>query len=95
MRTGRALAHREGLNPGRSRVRTFAVLPDGYHTESDADVLTLLRADGSALARFSVRGVVWEAVERAATEDAVNGLHKRLRRAPARHPRRPVLPRHD
>jgi hypothetical protein len=70
-------------------------LPDGYHIERDADVLALLRGDGSVVARFSALGVAWEEVRRAATEDAANAPHKRLRRVTARHPRKPMLPRHD
>ena len=46
------------------------VLPDGYHLERDADVLTLLRADDSVVARFSVQGVEWSEVERVAEQDA-------------------------
>jgi hypothetical protein len=71
------------------------MLPDGYHIERGADVLTLLRADDSMVARFSARGAEWHEVERAATEDAANVSHKRPRRSPARHPWRPVLPRND
>jgi hypothetical protein len=60
------------------------VLPDGYDIERDADVLTLLRADGSVVARFSARGVELQEVERLAAQDAVGASHKRLRRpAPA------------
>jgi hypothetical protein len=44
-------------------------LPPGYHVDPDADVLILRRADGSLVARFSGRGFVAEAVERAAWED--------------------------
>lgn len=32
-------------------------LPNGYLRKRDADVFTLLRADGSVVARFSARGV--------------------------------------
>ena len=47
------------------------LLPDGYHIERDADVLTLVGADGLVVARFNARGVEWREVERAATKDAV------------------------
>jgi hypothetical protein len=47
------------------------LLPDGYHIERDADVLTLVGTDGLVMARFSARGVEWHEVERAATQDAV------------------------
>jgi hypothetical protein len=71
------------------------VLPDGYDIERDADVLTLLRADGSAVARFSARGVKWKAVERTAAPDALTIPHQRHCRAPVRQARKPVLPCHD
>ena len=51
-------------------VRTSFMLPDGYHIEKDADLLTLLRSDGSVVARFSVRGVEWSEVELAVESDA-------------------------
>jgi hypothetical protein len=38
------------------------MLPDGYHTERDADVPTLLRSDGSVVARFSACGARREEV---------------------------------
>jgi hypothetical protein len=44
-------------------------LPPGYHAYPDADLLILKGADGSVVARFSSRGFVAEAVERAAWED--------------------------
>jgi hypothetical protein len=44
-------------------------LPFGYHAHLDPDVLVLQRADGSVVARFSVRSFVAEEVERAARED--------------------------
>jgi len=70
-------ANKVGLCPSAPRqgdrrpywVRNIFVLPDGYHTERDADVLTLLRADGSVVARFSARGVKWPEVERTAAQD--------------------------
>jgi len=71
------------------------VLPDGYHTERDADLLTLLRADGSVVARFSARGVEWPEVERTAAQDAEIASHNRARCAPARHSRKRVRPRDD
>ena len=58
------------------------MLPDGYDIERDADVLTLLRADGSVMVRFSARGVERQEVERVAAEDAAYASHKRLRRPP-------------
>ena len=67
------------------------MLPDGYRIERDVDILTLLRADGSVVARFSARGVEWAEVERAAAEDAGILHYRRPSRAPTRrHPRRPV-----
>jgi hypothetical protein len=71
------------------------VLPDGYGVERDADVLTLLRTDGTVVARFSARGATWHEVQRAATEDSAKVPHRRFRRARVRHPRRPGLPRND
>jgi hypothetical protein len=71
------------------------VLPHGYHVERDADVLTLLRIDGSAVARFSARGVRWQEVERTAAEDALIRSHERHCRAPLRRDCRAVLPRRD
>jgi hypothetical protein len=71
------------------------VLPDGYHTERDADVLTLLRADGSVVARFSASGVQRSEVERTAAQDAEVASHNRPRRAPARHDRKRVRLRDD
>jgi hypothetical protein len=71
------------------------VLPDGYHTERDADVLTLLRADGSVVARFSASGVQRPEVERTAAQDAEVASHNRARRAPARHGRKRVRLRDD
>jgi hypothetical protein len=41
-------------------------LPPGYHAHPDAEVLILRGPDGSVVARFSGRGFVAEAVERAA-----------------------------
>jgi len=73
----------------------ISMLPDGYHTERDADVLTLLRDDGSVVARFSARGVQLQEVKREATEDALYKSHERLRRAHTRHARKRLLPRHD
>jgi hypothetical protein len=58
------------------------MLPDGYNIERDADLLTLLRANGSVMARFSARGVERQEVERVAAEDAADASHKRLRRPP-------------
>ena len=86
---------RRGLRNGDGRTQDFSalrrdverptpVLPDGYDIERDADVLTLLRADGSVVARFSARGVELQEVERLAAQDAAGASHKRLRRpAPA------------
>jgi hypothetical protein len=71
------------------------VLPDGYHTERDADVLTLLRADGSVVARFSARGVEWPEVKRTAAQDSGNASYNRPRRVPARHSRKRVGPLDD
>ena len=71
------------------------MLPDGYHTERDADVLTLLRADGSVVARFSARGVEWPEVERTAAQDSGNASHNCARRAPARPSPKRVGPRDD
>ena len=70
------------------------VLPDGYHIERDTDVLTLLRADDSVVARFSVRGVEWSEVEKAAEEDARRSTHRTLRNAPTHSRRKPSL-RHN
>lgn len=50
------------------------MLPDGYYIERDPDTLTLRRADGSVVARFTVRGSEWSEVERAAEEDAIREL---------------------
>ena len=44
-------------------------LPPGYRTRFDPDVLVLERTDGSVVARFGVRGLAAEEVERAARED--------------------------
>jgi hypothetical protein len=44
-------------------------LPPGYELERDADVLHLLRHDGSTVAVFSVRGVDPAEVEKTAEED--------------------------
>jgi hypothetical protein len=44
-------------------------LPFGYHAHLDPEFLVLGRTDGSVVARFSVRGLVTEEVERAAWED--------------------------
>lgn len=66
-----------------------SVLPDGYHIERDADVMALLRADGSVVAHFSARGAESQEVERTALADAELSSHKRLRRTPARHARKP------
>jgi hypothetical protein len=62
--------------------------PPGYHAHPDPDVLVLERADGSVVARFSSRGVVAEAVERAAWEDYGEAERPSLSRAPSgrRHP---------
>lgn len=60
------------------------MLPHGYHIERDADVLTLLRANCSVVARFSARGVRWQEVERTAAEDALIMPHQRHCRAPVR-----------
>jgi hypothetical protein len=68
-------------------------LPDGYHTERDADVLTLLRADGSVVARFSARGGKWPEVRLTAAVDAGIVPYHRIRRAPVHHSGKPVRPR--
>jgi hypothetical protein len=47
-------------------------LPSGYSLERDADVIELLRDDGSTVAVFSVRGVDTKEIERDAKEDAAN-----------------------
>jgi hypothetical protein len=44
-------------------------LPPGYHAHLDPEFLVLGRTDGSVVARFSVRGLLAEEVERAAWED--------------------------
>ncbi len=63
-------AHREGRGPRCSRVRSLSLLPDGYHIERDPEVLTLLRADGTVVGRFSARGVEWREVTLLAAADA-------------------------
>jgi len=65
------------------------VLPNGYHIERDADVLTLLRADDSVVARFSVSGVDWSEVERMAEEDIGRSPHRVVRRVPTHSRRKP------
>ena len=47
-------------------------LPPGYSLERNADMIALLRDDGSMVAVFSVRGVDTEEIERDAKEDAAN-----------------------
>ena len=45
-------------------------LPPGYYLDrTDPEVLTLRRAEGAVVARFSTSGYVAEAVEREAWED--------------------------
>ena len=45
-------------------------LPPGYYLDrSDPEVLTLRRAEGTVVARFSASGYVAEAVEREAWKD--------------------------
>jgi hypothetical protein len=63
-------------------------LPPGYHAHPDAEVLILRGPDGSVVARFSGRGFVAEAVERAAWEDYGEAEGPSLSRAPSgrRHP---------
>ncbi len=65
------------------------MLPVGYHIEPGADVLTLLRADDSVVARFSLRGVEWSEVERMAEEDAGRSKHRIVRRVPTHYRRKP------
>jgi hypothetical protein len=51
-------------------------LPPGYRLDrSDPDVLVLLSASGSIVARFSSRGITWRAVVREAWEDYERGKH--------------------
>jgi hypothetical protein len=89
-------ARRASLLSMRSSSMFVPVLSDGYQIERGGDVLTLLRADGTVVARFSARGVVCEEIERAATEDALSEPRQHLRSVPVRHVRKnPVLPRHD
>lgn len=71
------------------------VLPRGYHIERDADVLTLLREDGSVVAWFSARGVRRQEVERIAAKDSLIADPQRHCRAPVRHDYKAVLPRRD
>ena len=47
-------------------------LPPGYQAHLDPEFLVLGRTDGSVVARFSVRGLVAEEVERVAWEDYGN-----------------------
>jgi hypothetical protein len=65
------------------------MLPNGYYIERDADVLALLRADGSLVARFSSRGVECSEVERMAEEDAGSSKHRIVRRVPTHLRRKP------
>ena len=46
-------------------------LPEGYRLDlaEDPDVPTLRRPDGTVVARFSIRGMSYEALEREALED--------------------------
>jgi hypothetical protein len=76
------------------RWRIKVMLPDGYHIVRDADILTLLRADGSVVARFSVRGVQWSEVERTAEMDARWMVRRTVRRK-STHSRRNPVHRHD
>jgi hypothetical protein len=53
-------------------------LPPGYYLDrTDPEVLTLRRAEGAVVARFSTSGYVAEAVERQAWED-----HRQRNRRP-------------
>ena len=76
------------------RVRITFMLPDSYYVDRDADVLSLLRSDGSVVARFSVPGVQWSEVVRAAEQDAGSKTHRTARRAPIHSRHKPVR-RHD
>ena len=69
------------------------MLPNGYHIEKDADLLTLLRSDGSVVARFSVRGVEWSEVELAVESDARGTVQCTVHRVPSTHARRKSLHR--
>lgn len=58
-------------------------LPPGYYLELDADTAVLRKEKGQSVAVFSVRGAVWETIERVAWED------HRAGRAAGASPRRP------
>ncbi len=77
-------------NRGYVSVRIMVMLPDGYRIERDADVLSLLRSDGSVVARFSVLGVQWSEVERTAEQDARRTTHRTVRRVPIHSRHKPV-----
>ena len=50
-----------------------AVLPPGYYLdESDPDIITLRREDGSFVAAFSAQGATREGIIEAATQDSRN-----------------------
>ena len=56
-------------------------LPPGYYLDrTDPEVLTLRRAEGELVARFSATGYVAEAVEREAWED-----YRQRNRRPSSH----------
>ena len=49
------------------------MLPESHRIERDADVVSLLRADGSVAAVFSARGADPTEIERVAKQDAEDG----------------------
>jgi hypothetical protein len=53
-------------------------LPEGYRLDfaDDPDVPALRRPDGTVVARFSVRGMTYEALEREALEDLLHTRRK-------------------
>jgi hypothetical protein len=53
-------------------------LPEGYRLDfsADPDAPALRRPDGTVVARFAVRGMTHEAVERAALEDLLHTSQK-------------------
>ena len=55
---------------GLSLQRIHAALPPGYRVERNADMLALLRNDGTVVGYFSARGVELEKIVYVAEEDA-------------------------
>jgi hypothetical protein len=53
-------------------------LPEGYRLDfaDDPDAPALRRPDGTVVARFSVRGMTYEALEREALEDLLHTSRK-------------------